>query len=531
MAKIPLFTPRNAAPTASHVQPFEGTNASIPRGQAARVWRVLIVDDEEEIHTVTKLVLRNFEFESRQLVLIHASSAAEAREHLSTYKDIAVILLDVVMESDQAGLDLVREIRGPMKNADIRIVLRTGQPGQAPEENVIRTYDINDYKNKTELTSIKLKTLLYAALRSYRDICLLHAQRQGLEVTLDALSAVSHLRSLDRFTSAVLQQLVSLISYHDKALYFNVISAFAQGSGGPEYRLLASSGAEADDRNAEGGVASANYISPEADALMRQALAAKRSITDEHHFVGYFKTRAGSENLLYLSNAAELTEFDHRLLHIYCKNVAFAYENLQMQQEVEDSQRELIYMLGEAVEMRSKETGNHVKRVALVAELLAQKLGLDVAEVEIIRHASPLHDLGKMGIPDHILNKPGQHTEAERETMRTHARIGFDMLNSSDKRMLKVGAVIAHEHHEHWDGNGYPQGLQGEQINVAARITALADVCDALGSKRVYKEAWTNEAIIAFIGERSGLQFDPKLVKILLDNMDAVNDIRRRFPD
>lgn len=529
MAKPPLFTPRKPVPPSAENAPTTAVSAA---PSTARVWRILIVDDEVEIHTVTTLVLRNFEFEGRALVMLHAHSAAEAREHLANYKDIAVVLLDVVMESDQAGLDLVREIRGPMKNADIRIVLRTGQPGQAPEENVIRTYDINDYKNKTELTSIKLKTLLYAALRSYRDICLLHAQRQGLEVTLDALSAVSHLRSLDRFTSAVLQQLASLISYHDKALYFNVVSAFAQGgvrgSGGPEYKLLASSGTE---YGAAENAALEQTISPEADALMRQALAAKRSITDDHHFVGYFKTRAGSENLLYLSNVAALTEFDHRLLHIYCKNVAFAYENLQMQQEVEDSQRELIYMLGEAVEIRSKETGNHVKRVALVAELLAQKYGLDAAEVEIIRHASPLHDVGKMGIPDQILNKPGQHTPEEREIMRTHARIGYDMLNTSDKRMLKMGAVIAHEHHEHWDGNGYPQGLKGEQIHVAARIAALADVCDALGSKRVYKEAWAHDDIVGFIAERSGLQFDPKLVALLLENMEAVQDIRRRFPD
>lgn len=528
MAKTPLFTPRKPSPPSAENASATAVSAA---PSTARVWRILIVDDEVEIHTVTTLVLRNFEFEGRALVMLHAHSAAEAREHLTNYKDIAVVLLDVVMESDQAGLDLVREIRGSMKNTDIRIVLRTGQPGQAPEENVIRTYDINDYKNKTELTAIKLKTLLYAALRSYRDICLLHAQRQGLEVTLEALSAVSHLRSLDRFTSAVLQQLASLISYHDKALYFNVVSAFAQGSGGPEYKLLASSGTGSTESGSAEHTAVGQTISPEADALMRQALAAKRSITDDHHFVGYFKTRAGSENLLYLSNVAALTEFDHRLLHIYCKNVAFAYENLQMQQEVEDSQRELIYMLGEAVEIRSKETGNHVKRVALVAELLAQKYGLDAAEVEIIRHASPLHDVGKMGIPDQILNKPGQHTPEEREIMRTHARIGYDMLNTSDKRMLKMGAVIAHEHHEHWDGNGYPQGLKGEQIHVAARIAALADVCDALGSKRVYKDAWAHDAIVGFIAERSGLQFDPKLVALLLENMEAVQDIRRRFPD
>jgi CheY-like chemotaxis protein len=168
MAKTPLFTPRKPSPPSAGNAPATAISTA---PSTARVWRILIVDDEVEIHTVTTLVLRNFEFEGRALVMLHAHSAAEAREHLTNYKDIAVVLLDVVMESDQAGLDLVREIRGPMKNTDIRIVLRTGQPGQAPEENVIRTYDINDYKNKTELTSIKLKTLLYAALRSGIFVC------------------------------------------------------------------------------------------------------------------------------------------------------------------------------------------------------------------------------------------------------------------------------------------------------------------------------------------------------------------------
>jgi putative nucleotidyltransferase with HDIG domain len=513
MSKAPLFTPRKLA-----VADAESQSGSVPR---VRTWTVLVVDDEDEVHAITKLVLRGFEFEGRVLNLLHASSANEARALLREHADVAVILLDVVMESDQAGLDLVREIRGEMQNPDVRIVLRTGQPGQAPEESVIRDFDINDYKNKTELTAIKLKTLLYAALRNYRDIRLLQNQRHGLERTLDALSNVARLRSLEPFTSAVLQQLVGLISYSDTALYFNVVSAFAQGGAGPAYRLLAATNFNGEPPD----------VPVDADRLMRRALDEKRSITDEHHFVGYFKTRAGSENLLYLANAAHLSDFDHHLLHIYCRNVAFTFENLQMQQEVEDAQRELIYMLGEAVELRSKETGNHVKRVSLIAELLANELALDSAEVEAIRHAAPLHDVGKMAIPDSILNKPGPHTPEEREIMRSHAQIGYEMLNRSDKRILKMGAIIAHQHHERWDGAGYPRGLKGEEIHVAARIAAIADVCDALGSKRVYKHAWDHDEVMKYMRENRGTHFDPMLVDLLLSRVEELESIRRRYPD
>ena len=144
-----------------------------PSTRALPPWKVLIVDDEPEVHNVTRLVLGNFRFADRRLQFLSAHSAAEARELLKTHHDAAVVLLDVVMESEQAGLQLVRSIREELGNPFVRIVLRTGQPGQAPEQEVIATYDINDYKEKTELTAPKLATTMYTALRAYRDM--LHA--------------------------------------------------------------------------------------------------------------------------------------------------------------------------------------------------------------------------------------------------------------------------------------------------------------------------------------------------------------------
>ena len=181
-------------------------------------WKVLIVDDEPEIHQVTRLVLGNFRFAGRQLQLISAYSSVEAEALLREHADTAVILLDVVMETEQAGLDLVRTIRDELNNQFIRIVLRTGQPGQAPEHEVVAAYDINDYKEKTELTSQKLSTTLYAALRAYRDMRTIEASRRGLEIVIEASSEVFSHHHPQHFASVVLAKLTQLIGVEAGAL-------------------------------------------------------------------------------------------------------------------------------------------------------------------------------------------------------------------------------------------------------------------------------------------------------------------------
>jgi response regulator RpfG family c-di-GMP phosphodiesterase len=491
-------------------------------------WKVLIVDDEEEVHTVTKLVLRGFEFADAPLQFLHAHSASEARAALADHDDIAVALIDVVMEADDAGLSLVKHIREVVKNRDVRLVLRTGQPGQAPEERVIREFDINDYKNKTELTAIKLKTLLYSALRSYRDICVLNQHRAGLERTVVALGELTRTRTVNQFANAVLGQLANLIHLRNSAIYLNAWSLFAERVGGPDYRLIAVAGepyASMAREQLESG------LPEEVRSLLLRAFEEKRSLIDGHHYVGFFRTKLGSENLLFVNNGGDLKEMDHRLLDLFCANVGVTYENLLLHEEIEASQQEMIFMLCEAVEKRSRETGGHVKRVSALSAMLAEGYGLAPRTVELIRYAAPLHDIGKVGIPDHILNKPGRHTPEEWEVMRTHAQLGEAILARSQQPMLKVGATIAAQHHERWDGRGYPHGYRGEEIDIAARIVALADVFDALGSERCYKSAWAVADIVAYLKRESGGHFEPRLVDLLLGRLDFALELRERYPD
>jgi len=191
----------------------------------------------------------------------------------------------------------------------------------------------------------------------------------------------------------------------------------------------------------------------------------------------------------------------------------------------------VIFSLGTIGEARSKETGNHVKRVAEYSYILAKEYGLNQELAEVIRLASPMHDIGKVAISDNILNKPGKFTPEEFEIMKEHAKLGYDMLKNSNRQILKASATVAHEHHEKWNGTGYPRGLSGENIHIFGRITAIADVFDALGSNRCYKKAWELDRILDLFKKERGKHFDPKLVDIFFDNLDKFLEIRDKYKD
>lgn len=204
---------------------------------------------------------------------------------------------------------------------------------------------------------------------------------------------------------------------------------------------------------------------------------------------------------------------------------------VELHEELEATQREIVYKMGEIGETRSKETGNHVKRVAEYSKLLAELYGLSSKEAEILFTASPMHDIGKVGIPDSILNKPGALTPQEWKIMKTHSVIGYNILKNSKREVLKAAAIVAREHHEKWDGSGYPRKLKGEKIHIFGRITAIADVFDALGSDRCYKKAWEDEKIFQLLLEEKGKHFDPTLIELFMNNVDEFKKIRDKYQD
>ncbi|MDQ1832762.1 response regulator [Massilia scottii] len=488
-------------------------------------WKVLLVDDEPDIHDITKLTLSRFRLDGRALTFLHAYTGAEAKEVLARESDIALVFLDVVMEHDDSGLEVARWMREDLGNQFTRIVLRTGQPGQAPEERVIVNYDINDYKEKTELDRTKLFTTTFAALRAYRDIMkveearLLQANyREGLERVIAASSHIFQQRNLKDFASGLLQQVVALLRL-EKSMLLR-LSGASVITGTSEYEILAQIGDIGDA-----------MLGPELMAQLDDAHNNRISRLHGDTYVGYFPNSSGKASLLVLKGVEEIADIDAQLLEVFCSGVAIAFDNILLTQEITDTQAELIMRLGDVVESRSNEAGNHVRRMSQVCHMLAQAWGMPEDETAVLMHAAPMHDIGKIATPDAVLLKPGKLTPEEWEIMKQHPTVGLSILDGSSRPILKAAAVIAHQHHEKFDGSGYPQGLMGADIHVYARIVAVADVFDALSHKRCYKDAWPLDEVVAHLREVSGRHLDPVFVELLIANIDAAVDINRRWPD
>jgi PAS domain S-box-containing protein len=199
--------------------------------------------------------------------------------------------------------------------------------------------------------------------------------------------------------------------------------------------------------------------------------------------------------------------------------------------EIQSIQKDIIFTMGSIGESRSKETANHVKRVAEYSKLLGSLYGLSKEETELLHMASPMHDIGKVAIPDNILLKPAKLTDEEFTIMKTHANRGYDMLKHSNRPLISTAAIIAHEHHERWDGKGYPRGLKADDIHIYGRITALVDVYDALISDRVYKKAWPEDDVVKYIKDQKAKHFDPKLVELFFSNYEMFVEIRKKYKD
>ncbi|WP_371877761.1 HD domain-containing phosphohydrolase [Paenibacillus plantiphilus] len=232
-----------------------------------------------------------------------------------------------------------------------------------------------------------------------------------------------------------------------------------------------------------------------------------------------------------MDEQAIFTSIDLEHLTLAASYAGKSLESVMLHEEIAATQREIIFAMGEIGESRSKETGNHVKRVAEYSYILALGYGLSVEEAEQLKMVSPMHDIGKVAIPDAVLHKPGKLTEEEFELMKQHTITGYNLLKSSGRELMKMASIVAYEHHEKWDGTGYPRGLNGEDIHLYGRITAIADVFDALGSDRVYKKAWELDRILKLFEEERGRHFDPHLVDIFLQQFPKLLTIRQNYRD
>ncbi|MBV1777114.1 DUF3369 domain-containing protein [Burkholderiaceae bacterium DAT-1] len=493
-------------------------------------WRVLIVDDEPSVHEVTELVMEGFEFENRPLAFRHAYSGVEAKQVLAQEPDFSLIVLDVVMETDDAGLHVASYLRRDLKNAFPRIILRTGQPGHAPEEHVIRDYDINDYKEKSELTERKLKTMFISAFRGYRDLMRIESARQNLCRTIDAIATIRDSQNLFSFASLLMTQLKHVLGVETDHASPSQLSAHvaARNDRNSEMTVIALTDGLFSRSNSMGAP---THLPDSIRSEINHAFASRQTMMREDRYIGYFSCGGSAEGVLHIVFDPKHDSIAQEYLTIFAENVIMTYEYLLAREEIESGQHTSIMLICEAVEKRSKETGVHVLRVGEISAILASDFDISTRDVEFIRQAAPLHDLGKIGIPDAILNKPGKLDPHEWEIMKTHSAIGQDMLKKSDSPMLRLGASIAGEHHECWDGSGYPLGLKGEEISLAGRVVAVADVLDALLSHRCYKSPWIFEDAEAYILSCKGTRFDPQVIDAFVRNRDAILEVYLEYPE
>ncbi len=273
-----------------------------------------------------------------------------------------------------------------------------------------------------------------------------------------------------------------------------------------------------------------NFIHPDDVNTVREGLDTAAS---SHSTIKFeYRIRLLDKTQIYVSSSAEVIKYNTKgEALIIVGTITDISESKKLEAEIIETQKDVVFTMGSIGETRSKETGQHVKRVAEYSKLLYLLTGVKKKDAELLKMASPMHDIGKVGIPDNILNKPGKLTPGEWAIMQTHSEMGYNMLKNSNREILKLAATVALSHHEKYDGSGYPKGLAAHKIPMVGRITALADVFDALGSDRCYKTAWDLERILTYIKEERAKHFDPQLVDLFIEHLEEFLEIRDKYKD
>jgi response regulator RpfG family c-di-GMP phosphodiesterase len=493
---------------------------------AAKPWKVLIADDDKAIHAVTKLALGGTEFHGRPLAWIDAYSGDEAVSLMREHPDVALVLMDVVMESDGAGLQAAQRIREELDNRLVRIAVRTGQPGGARQETVVQHYGIDDYREKTDLTAARLFTLVHTSLAHYDQLRLLEETRTGLHRVLEATTALFRLQTVAALGDGLVYHFAALLNGPDAPPGTFTGVAAHQPADRPPCVIAATS-----DQAVHVGQPLEALPDAAARRRLAEALQLQAGNFDSHYYSAHFRTQDGEELAIHIGTMRPLAPANIALAALFCRNLTASLENRHLLREKDRLSSDMVLTLSEAIGARSLETGNHVRRVAEYARLLGQLAGLDAQHTQLLFLAAPLHDAGKIGIPDAVLNKPGAHTAEESEIMRSHTELGRRIFDRPGSPVLEAAAIVASQHHERWDGQGYPIGLRGDAIHVYGRITALADVFDALTHPRCYKDAWPLHRALEYIVEQSGRRFDPALVELFTQHLDQFLEIHERLRD
>jgi len=483
-----------------------------------RYYKLMIADDDKEVHAITTMILKNFEFEGFKLKIIHAYSGEEAKVLLNEHADTAILFLDVVMETHNSGLEVVSYLRGELNNQLTRIVLRTGQPGEAPEEDVIKQYDINDYRLKTELTVKRMHTTLYTALRNFRDLMKIERHKQGFERIIKASSQLFRHQQVSDFLTSILEELSNLYQGNPNFVYMRDDEThYHEGFVGLEQlkqvKIVAGTGKYS---NLVGRTI--NDV-PDFEFMKTLEINQNDAKYKALGVPGGFMIRSASgmqiNNYIFISTDNIFHDFE--LINLFLEHYSEAFDNYLSHNLLMESQTTMLDAYSTIIERHFKNPLDHISKMSYFVKCFALKLGYDEISAVRLGHAATLHDLGMIKLPDALIMSHDTLSEIDYEKVKEHTRLGHDLLVSLDAEVLRLAAEIALCHHEHYDGTGYPRKLKGNVIPESARMVAIVDVYVSMSSEKVYSKGFPEKSAMDYILDKSGTQFDPQLVESFLD--------------
>lgn len=473
-------------------------------------WKILIVDDEPEVHAVTKLALSDFSFLGRGLEFHSAFSGEEARELATQHPDAAIVLLDVVMESDDAGLHVAKFIRDELGNRFTRIILRTGQPGQAPERTVIVNYDINDYKSKTELTAQKLFTAVMSSLRSYRDIISIDHSRHGLEKVIASSTNLFALQSMEHFVDGLVQQLSWVVGGARQTLY-----AAAGRSPNPDQMIIrAAYGEDAEQlMNQQIKAALPKHVLPEVDKVVRS-----HGIYYGDDFVLAYcpsQCRPQGALLCMIGITRALSEHEKDLLQLFADNVQLAHDNVTCLQDTDELLAGLVGRLmvleQEHVAASLPSYGGFVQ----VTHALAKAMQLSAARIQQTATAATLYERAErlFAVMD---DQPATKVSPCQERLKRAVR----PLHMADSDVAQIAYRALNERLERYDGLGLPEGKQGQSIATESQILVMA-----MQLSRLAEHDISDAALLERIKEERERHFSAQLVDTVAEHLTELRKL------
>jgi len=480
-----------------------------PEADTGRRWKIAVIDDDHAVHEGTRFALSDYSLNGQGLEILSAYSAAEGRGLMKAHNDIAAVLLDVIMETDSAGLDLVEFIRHDLQNETVRIILRTGQPGQAPERRVIVDYDINDYKAKTELTADKLFTSLTAALRSYQQLERMVQTRRGLEIIIDAASTLYDFRSMQRLAEGVLTQIASLLNVDCAG-----ILVLRDGSDvGESFSVLAGSGCYSRFTGHSGP----QPLDAELRRMVEAAFHRRKHEFADHRTVLYVRTGSGREVVVLLESAKELSDTDRSLVEIFGSRLSIAFDNVILYQQLHDANSQLEDRVSERTralmtanrrlssQWLRLQRANAFKNEVLgtVAHDLKNPLGVILGRTEMLGEL-----LGVDSAKEHIATQVDHIRDATRRlTVMVDHLISDAMADAFDITIRREPVDIALLVAEVADAN-QPLALNKQQtLTVSAPANQMA-MCDSDRMREAIDNLVSNAIKYSPIGGRIALAVD-----------------------